>query len=131
MTRELTQADLDAIYHAAIAAHLRSTMDPENEEPLDENHGPEDLTTEASATLRAQIEAFTRDNADDLSAALAVDGLDYSLEQFGHDLTLTRNRHGAGFWDRGLGSIGVRLTDAAHNLGEADLYPTEDGQLAL
>jgi hypothetical protein len=24
----------------------------------------------------------------------------YSAEQLGHDLWLTRNRHGAGFWDR-------------------------------
>lgn len=27
----------------------------------------------------------------------------------GHDLWLTRNGHGAGFWDRGLGELGKRL----------------------
>lgn len=32
-------------------------------------------------------------------------------EQAGHDLWLTRNGHGAGFWDRGLGDIGEKLND--------------------
>ena len=39
--------------------------------------------------------------------------------QLGHDLWLTRNGHGAGFWDRGLGELGERLSEAARSLGEA------------
>lgn len=35
-----------------------------------------------------------------------------SPEQCGHDFWLTRNGHGAGFWDRGLGDIGEMLTTA-------------------
>lgn len=42
-----------------------------------------------------------------------------------HDLFLTRNRHGAGFWDKediyGEDNA-VILTDIAHSLGEADCY---------
>lgn len=41
---------------------------------------------------------------------------------FGHDLWLTRNGHGAGFWDRGLGELGDRLSEAARLLGGVDLY---------
>lgn len=42
--------------------------------------------------------------------------------QAGHDFWLTRNRHGAGFWDRGLGAAGDALTAASHNFGECNLY---------
>lgn len=51
----------------------------------------------------------------------AVNGIDE--EQLGHDLWLTRNHHGAGFFDRGYDSdIEKRLIDAAHKLGEIDIY---------
>lgn len=39
-----------------------------------------------------------------------------------HDLWLTRNGHGAGFWDRDLGELGERLTAAAKAAGTRDLY---------
>lgn len=45
----------------------------------------------------------------------------------GYDFWLTRNRHGAGFWGRGLGPIGDELTEAAHAYGEASLYVGDDG----
>ena len=43
-------------------------------------------------------------------------------ERIGHDFYLTRNRHGAGFWDRGLGELGDRLTELSDPYGESDLY---------
>ena len=49
--------------------------------------------------------------------------------QAGHDFWLTRNRHGAGFWDRGLGERGQRLTDAAHVYGESYLSIGDDGKV--
>ncbi len=39
----------------------------------------------------------------------------------GYDLWLTRNGHGAGFWDRGYDDGDV-LTEHAHNLGSVDIY---------
>ena len=47
-------------------------------------------------------------------------------ERFGHDLWLTRNGHGAGYWDRGLGELGERLSDAARSLGEAYACVADD-----
>ena len=54
----------------------------------------------------------------------------------GHDFWLTRNRHGVGFWDRGMpGSLGQDLTEAAHGYGGVDidqydmLDPTAAGSL--
>lgn len=64
--------------------------------------------------MRALVDGFIEANSDDL------DGLDY--EQIGHDFILTANRHGAGFWDRGLGERGERLTEMAHPYGEISAY---------
>ncbi len=50
----------------------------------------------------------------------------YEESQAGHDFWLTRNRHGAGFWDRDLGSLGRDLTVAAYQFGEVDLYVGDD-----
>lgn len=47
-------------------------------------------------------------------------------ECMGHDFWLTRNGHGAGFWDRGLGDLGERLTNASKAYGSVDLYLGDD-----
>jgi hypothetical protein len=47
----------------------------------------------------------------------------------GHDFWLTRNRHGAGFWDRGNNPVLEELTTVAHAYGEVDLYLGDDGYL--
>lgn len=51
---------------------------------------------------------------------------DYSATQAGHDYWLTRCGHGAGFWDRGLGDLGDKLTQAAKSDGSRDLYLGDD-----
>lgn len=38
--------------------------------------------------------------------------------RMGHDLWLTQNHHGTGFWDRGDNPVYQRLTDVAHRFGE-------------
>ena len=45
----------------------------------------------------------------------------------GTDFWLTRNRHGAGFWDRGNHAVFRLLTEAAHSHGSAELYAGDDG----
>lgn len=51
--------------------------------------------------------------------------------QVGHDLWLTRNGHGAGFWDRGLGEVGDKLSDIARSMGSKHLYRGDDGQIHI
>jgi hypothetical protein len=51
--------------------------------------------------------------------------------QLGHDFWLTRNRHGAGFWDRGLGDVGEVLTKRAQSFGECSLTRDDDGTIYL
>ena len=50
-------------------------------------------------------------------------------ERLGHDFWLTRNGHGAGFWDRGLGELGQKLTEATKTFGTSDLYIGDDGKI--
>lgn len=51
----------------------------------------------------------------------------WAPDQAGHDYWLTRNGHGAGFWDRGC-QAGDQLTKIAHGFGAIDLYQG-DGDL--
>ena len=51
----------------------------------------------------------------------------------GHDLWLTRNHHGAGFWDRDCYSreTGQKLSDIARSMGEQNVVEGDDGKLYL
>ena len=40
----------------------------------------------------------------------------------GHDFLLTRNGHGAGFWDRNIGDTGETLTEIAKTFGPVMAY---------
>ena len=51
------------------------------------------------------------------------------LSDAGHDFHLTRNRHGAGFWDGDWGELGDRLTEAAKVYGSCEVCQFEDGSL--
>lgn len=54
---------------------------------------------------------------------------DVRASNLGHDLWLTRNGHGTGFWDRGLGVLGAALTEVAEAMGPVDLYVGDDGKV--
>lgn len=58
---------------------------------------------------------------------------DWSMEQLGRDFWLTRNGHGAGFWDRTLGTEENRqvLTKIAKIFGEVNIYKGDDGRLYI
>lgn len=46
---------------------------------------------------------------------------DWTDDQIGHDFILTANRHGAGFWDRGLPN-GDELSEIAQTFGTISAY---------
>lgn len=64
-----------------------------------------------------------------------IAGLDDSVlrsipDHIAHDFWLTRNRHGAGFWDGDYPEpLATQLTDLSHTFGECDLYIGDDGLL--
>lgn len=47
---------------------------------------------------------------------------DYDAKAAGRDFWYTRNGHGVGFWDRGLGDIGDKLSDIAREFGEVNAF---------
>ena len=78
-----------------------------------------DYAPEAIERARQDVTAFVA------KAGADLDGI--APAQVGHDFWLTRNHHGAGFWDRGLGAQGDRLTTLADGFGECDLVLGDDG----
>lgn len=98
-------------------------------EPMDSHYGADDLTPEAREQMAEDCRQFVSSNRELLSAAEDVDPI-YGADRAGHDFWLTRNGHGAGFWDRGLGATGDRLTEAANAYGSADLYVDDSGSVS-
>lgn len=111
---------LDDFTEAYIETALWSSTDDDGN-PLDDDYGIDDID---QATLQAMIDdckAFQADHADDI-------GQNY--KQAGHDFWLTRNRHGAGFWDGDWeDQAGKRLTQASHTYGSFDMYIGDDGMI--
>lgn len=109
-----------------VTCALWSSTDDEGN-PLDDNHGEDDIGEDTLRTMREDCADFMRANAADLAAMIAATGR--PMDHMGHDFWLTRNGHGAGFWDRGAGELGDRLTDAANAFGGVDLYIGDDGKV--
>lgn len=82
----------------------------------------DDVNVEAYAEMDDQCLDFVRANMSDL--------YDLDPARCGHDFWLTRNGHGSGFWDRGYGAAGDRLSDAARAYGVAELYTGDDGYIS-
>lgn len=90
--------------------------------PLDRNYSVEDIAPDALKTMQADCERFESEHAELLEKA--------SLgSSAGHNFWLNRNRHGAGFWDLGLGAIGEALSEASRLEGSCDLYIGDDGMI--
>jgi hypothetical protein len=115
-------ASLDSFTSGYIECALWSSTESDADgnmgEPLDDNYGPEDIALATLLEMVRDCKAFQRDNDIDLEV-VATHG--YSAKQAGHDFWLTRNGHGAGFWDRGLADIGDRLSKASKAYGSVDL----------
>jgi hypothetical protein len=98
----------------------------DDDEPLDDSYSPDDVHLESQASALSDIE--------DLLGYIEHEGIDaswWSDEQLAHDLWLTRNGHGAGFWDRGQDLPGKILTEYAQALGSSDAYVGDDGKVYL
>ena len=119
-------------------AYLECILWAENDEstpsgggPLENNYDLDDFAPEALAQAVADCRRFQEENAADL--ALYDHFLYTPAELGGNDLWLTRNRHGAGFWDRDClpKEAGERLTEAAKKIGECYMTVGDDGNIYL
>jgi hypothetical protein len=81
-----------------------------------------DFSPQLELQARADCLRFELENSEALRHAYITEG--YGPQQAGHDFWLTRNGHGAGFWDRhGLdGPVGEALRASAKAFGEVSLY---------
>lgn len=105
---------------------------------LDEDYGIEDISEDAIKILNAHALVWWHHNGCFvqclIDAGIKGEGNQalYSLAQLaGHDLWLTQNGHGTGFWDRShWGVYQESFTKAAEALGEFYLYEA-DGKIEV
>lgn len=106
--------------------------DPSGGSPIDSNYGPDDLDPDTR-------EAMERDCAAFVWRIQGLAGLEnHSDKQIAHDFWLTRNGHGAGFWDDDYAEtakdrfpyttedLGKKLTDLCKPFGVCNLYISDD-----
>jgi hypothetical protein len=124
---------MDAFTRAYFEAALWATNDESDDqggEPLDKNYSNGDIADATRDKMIADCADFQARFAnlleDDDSPAIEKWGRD---ELAGHDFWLTRNGHGAGFWDGNWPKNGDALTEAAKEYGEFDLYVGDDGEI--
>ncbi len=128
----LNYYDFDAFTKAYIATALWSSTG-EDDEPLDENHDHTDFSLEALAKMVEDCKTFQERNADNLAKVYETNEVDcFPNGKAGHDFWLTRNGHGAGFWDGDWPEpYASNLTASAKELGSCDIYVGDDGLLYL
>ncbi len=89
-------------------------------------------TTQLDDRCRADCLKFFTGNRGDIYLAAQAYGTDDGFASAGHDFALTRNGHGAGFWDGDLPKdLGDRLTTAAREAGECSLYVNDSYQVEV
>ena len=117
------RSGLTDFVNSYIETALWSSSDESDErggEPLDKNYGPSDIAPETRRAMFLDAASFYKANLMDFG----------DPGQAGHNFWLTRNRHGAGFWDGDYPEPeATRLTKASKAYGEFDLYVGNDGQI--
>jgi hypothetical protein len=122
-------APLRSMFIAYQVAALWSSTD--NDKPLDRDYDLSDISERTTAEMLRICTEFM-ETAGFLIAqddpTLSGDGTD-PWSHAGHDLWLTQNGHGAGFWDGDWPTNGDRLTELAKKFREMDLYVGDDGEI--
>lgn len=103
--------------------------DPKGGEHLDQCYTTDDIVPGSRKDHELQCENFIAANWNLLTDAVNRPG--YSWGSAGHDFWLTRNGHGAGYFDRGLGATGDALQELARVYGSCDPYVGDTGHVYL
>lgn len=127
--------DVAEFIHGYLSAALWSSNDESDEnggQPFDSNYSIEDFDAEALDRANADCRAFLYS----IGYLITEDNFNSRrpLEMYaGHDFWLTRNGHGAGFWDGDWKcdtSDYQPLTKAAKAFAEVNLF-AHDGQVGM
>lgn len=115
---EIASPEIVEILNGYLEAALWS-----EEDRIGEANIESDISDDAKIDAYIEIKKFVNQAGDLLN--------NIEPSQIGHDIWLTRSGHGAGFWDRGLGEIGDKLSDIASDMGEKSLFWGEDGKIHI
>ena len=100
---------------------LWSSID-EKDNPFDDNYSIDDFSEKALKQADKDCDLFIEKAGDLLD--------DFDDTDIAHDFWLTRQGHGAGFWDGDYpDEIGDKLTEIANDFRELYIYVGDDGQL--
>jgi hypothetical protein len=111
--------NVDKILNSYLTTALWASVD-DNDEPLDYNYDSRDIAKETIQKSKKDINLFIR------KTEKLLDSSNLDEEAIGHNFWLTRNRHGAGFWDLGLGKLGDDISKIAESFGEVNMYVSND-----
>ena len=132
-TVDISDIDIDDVVQGYIEAALWADCIPAEADEDHPDHNPNwesggqtdlDVSDDDRAYVRRLCTMFVQENLADCIAYIESHGewrgpedslgnTYYSAEAcLGHDLRMTSGGHGVGFWDRGLGDLGDRLTAA-------------------
>jgi hypothetical protein len=115
---------MDDFTRQYLATALWSSTDESREDggdPMDRNYGIEDIDADTIAAARADCDRFR-----ELAGKMLNEGEETTAA---HDFWLTRNGHGAGFWDGDWPEGGESLTAICKQFGEVNLYIGDDGRV--
>lgn len=123
----------DAFIDSYIETMLWSSNDDSDEtggEPMDKNYNPEDIHPDFMKEIKKDCKKFIEENYEYISD---------DINRAAHDFWLTRNGHGAGFWDGDWDfeievdgekkNAGDYLTEQSKEYGEVTPYITDDGKI--
>lgn len=112
---------LDDFTRAYVTAMLWSTTSSNTDHPFDRDYEESDLTYEAIADIVEECAWFQEEYKEHI---------EYRWRQAGHDFWLTREGHGAGFWDGDWEEPAATvLTDACKPFKENASVWEENGEL--
>jgi len=122
----MNNSQIETILTQYLACMIWSTIGDDCES-LDAEYDIEDISQETKDSCQSDIIEFIN--------LLKRENVEWSqhvsLAAFGNDFWLTRNGHGAGFWDRGLGDLGDKLTKYAETFGDECPYVGDDGKIYI
>ena len=115
--------ELDSFIQGFIEAMFFTESNSDN--PELEHATFDDIAGESLMAIVIDCQNFQNKYSELLSKAYDSDLVEYDETMAGRDYWFTRNGHGVGFWDRGLGDIGQALSDETE-MPEMYMYRGDD-----
>ncbi len=109
--------DLEESLQQTLTGYLNSMLWTEE---FDDDFSIDDIDTSSVDSAKDDVDKFLDELDDyDLLDELIVQ---MSYDSIGHDFWLTRNGHGAGFFDRGLEEVGEEISKICNAFGKKYVY---------